>query len=118
MTIISNSSEELPVSSEQGVKIVVHNQDIMPFPNVEGYRSPVGQSVSLQLTRVCLSFKCITIRGLLGCESMRNFMMAKIFLPFSVNCSVKVHNLPKKFFQILAKRSREVTLDQQGTRFV
>ncbi|KAH7708924.1 Degenerin unc-8 [Aphelenchoides avenae] len=51
MTIISNSSEALPASSEEGVKIVVHSQDTSPFPNVEGYRSPVGQAVSLQLTR-------------------------------------------------------------------
>ncbi|KAH7707552.1 degenerin unc-8 [Aphelenchoides avenae] len=51
MTVISNSSEALPASSEEGVKIVVHNQDIAPFPNVEGYRGSVGQAVSLQLTR-------------------------------------------------------------------
>ncbi|KAH7694385.1 degenerin unc-8, partial [Aphelenchoides avenae] len=51
MTVISNSSEALPASSEEGIKILVHNQDTAPFPNVEGYRSPIGQAVSLQLTR-------------------------------------------------------------------
>lgn len=58
MTIVSNSSEALPASSEEGVKIVVHSQEITPFPNVEGYRSPIGQAASLQLTRVSLSLKC------------------------------------------------------------
>ncbi|KAH7712987.1 degenerin unc-8 [Aphelenchoides avenae] len=40
MTVISNSSELLPSSSEEGIKIVVHGQHVAPFPNVEGYRSP------------------------------------------------------------------------------
>lgn len=52
MTIIANSSEQLPSSIESGVKVVVHDQDLAPFPNVEGYKSPTGQIVSLIVTYV------------------------------------------------------------------
>ncbi|KAH7705956.1 degenerin unc-8 [Aphelenchoides avenae] len=55
MTIISNSTESLPSTSEEGVKIVVHSQDIAPFPNVEGHKSPVGQVAALQVTYSKLS---------------------------------------------------------------
>ncbi|KAH7717283.1 degenerin unc-8 [Aphelenchoides avenae] len=51
MTVISNSTESLPFSSEQGFKKVVHNQDLAPFPNAEGYKSAVGQAASMLLTR-------------------------------------------------------------------
>ncbi|KAH7694800.1 CRE-DEL-1 protein, partial [Aphelenchoides avenae] len=51
MVIMSNTTESLPSTSELGVKIVIHNQDVAPFPNVEGLRTPVGQMASLQLTQ-------------------------------------------------------------------
>ncbi|KAH7721196.1 degenerin unc-8 [Aphelenchoides avenae] len=50
MTIISNISEQLPSTAEEGVKIVVHGQEKMPFPNVHGYKSSPGRLASHILT--------------------------------------------------------------------
>ncbi|KAH7724026.1 degenerin unc-8 [Aphelenchoides avenae] len=47
MTIMANSSEQLASSVESGVKVVVHDQNLTPFPNVEGFKSATGQLASL-----------------------------------------------------------------------
>lgn len=54
MTIISNISEQLPSTAEEGVKIVVHGQETMPFPNVQGYRSSPGRLASHIVRNVSL----------------------------------------------------------------
>ena len=52
MVVISNSSEYLATSSEQGIKVVVHDQQDFPFPNVDGYMSGVGRQLGVVVTLV------------------------------------------------------------------
>lgn len=52
MVVVSNSSEYLMTSSMQGIKVVVHTQQVYPFPNVEGYMSSVGRQMGLVVTYV------------------------------------------------------------------
>lgn len=54
MLVMSDIVEYLSTSSSQGIKVVLHPQDVYPFPNVDGFKSPTGKLMSLKLNMVCL----------------------------------------------------------------
>ncbi|KAH7714739.1 degenerin unc-8 [Aphelenchoides avenae] len=94
MTIVSNSTESLLSSSEEGVKIVVHSQNITPFPNVEGLKSSVGRSVSLPVTYGKLS-KLGEPYG--QCSSLESIAQNK--QPFYYNGSYTIEGCFRSCFQ-------------------
>ena len=67
MIVISDDTEYLATSSEQGIKIVVHYQEQFPFPNVDGYRSATGKAIDLRVTYVKIQETCkIILTKILG----------------------------------------------------
>ncbi|KAH7706065.1 degenerin unc-8, partial [Aphelenchoides avenae] len=94
MVIMSNTTESLPSTSEQGVKIVVHSQDVAAFPNVEGLMGSVGQMVSLKLTQSKLS-KLGAPHG--NCSTLES--VAKNKQPFYYNGSYSTEGCLRSCFQ-------------------
>jgi hypothetical protein len=54
MVIMSNISDYLLTSPAAGIKIVIHSQDVYPFPNVDGYDGGVGKELRIDVSPVCV----------------------------------------------------------------
>lgn len=54
MEIVSDFDEYLSTTSEQGVKVVLHSQNVHPFPNADGFKSSVRKNMDLRINYVCI----------------------------------------------------------------
>ncbi|KAE9553208.1 hypothetical protein FO519_003558, partial [Halicephalobus sp. NKZ332] len=55
LLILADIGEYISTSSEQGIKIVLHPQDVYPFPNTGGFKSPVGKLMDVRVTYEVMS---------------------------------------------------------------
>ena len=51
------------VSDEAGVRVMLHNQGMMPFPYLEGFSVSPGTATSVGMQKVCWSF--LVLRNLI-----------------------------------------------------
>lgn len=52
MLVLADINQYISPTSEQGIKILLHPQDVYPFPNSDGFKSPVGKLMNLRATYV------------------------------------------------------------------
>lgn len=52
MVVMSNVTDYLYTSPAAGIKIVIHSQDVYPFPNIDGYDGGVGQELRINVEPV------------------------------------------------------------------
>lgn len=52
MIAMADQNEYLSSTIEQGIKVIVHEQNDSPFPNVEGYKYGVGELANIYIDQV------------------------------------------------------------------
>ncbi|KAK0397294.1 hypothetical protein QR680_002069 [Steinernema hermaphroditum] len=52
MIALSNVSEYLPTTAQAGMRITVHNQSVIPFPNTDGFNVAVGTHTTISVQYV------------------------------------------------------------------